>query len=369
MSAIPQPCQYPLRAPEEPLPNGRQERGWTQLAALLVALALIGCSAEDPPVRRSQTMAMGTVVELSLHGVDRARTEAAQQRVTDLLAEHDRRYSAWGEGRLAELNRRLVAGEAASVPTELRSALRRAAVLSADSGGRFNPALGRLVELWGFHDDEPPEAPPPRARIEALLPAPAADSVAPVDGRLSPDEPLRIDLGGFAKGLAIDRALAELRAMDIDAAIVNLGGDLGTIGHPKDRPWRIGVRDPRGEGVLASLTLEGDEAVFTSGDYERYFRHEGRRYHHILDPATGYPARGLRSVTVVTRDAIRADAAATALFVAGPEHWRETARAMGIRHAMLLDSRGTLHVTPALAEKVRIEAEDPPPVRESEPLS
>jgi len=339
------------------------------LAALVAVVAGIGCTAEDAPVRQSRTMAMGTMVEIGLYGVDRERAQVAQKRLEKLLTRLDRRYSAWGRGPLAELNRRLEAGEPTPVPASLESALRRAAVLSAASDGRFNPALGRLVELWGFHDGEPPEAPPPRDRIQALLPPPAPDSVAPGNGRLSPERPLRIDLGGFAKGLAIDRALGVLRDMAIDAAIVNLGGDLGTIGHPPDRAWRIGVRDPRGEGVLASIELEDDRAVFTSGDYERYFRHEGRRYHHILDPVTGYPARGLRSVTVVARSATRADAAATALFVAGVEHWRDMARAMDVRHVMLLDSRDTLHITPALARKVRIEADAPPSVRESEPLS
>jgi thiamine biosynthesis lipoprotein len=119
--------------------------------------------------------------------------------------------------------------------------------------------------------------------------------------------------------------------------------------------------------VFAIIEVSGDESVFTSGDYERNFIYQGQTYHHIIDPRTGYPASGSRSVTVVHSDAVTADAAATALFVAGPEGWVGVARDMGLRYVMLVDEAGTVHLTPAMAKRVEF-LDKEPDIRLSEPL-
>ena len=181
------------------------------------------------------------------------------------------------------------------------------------------------------------------------------------DGRARTDNPrLQLDLGAFAKGVAVDRAIAALRAAGIDNAIVNAGGDLRAIG-ARERPWRIGIRHPRAPGVLASIETRGDESIFTSGDYERYFEAEGTRYHHIIDPRSGYPARGTASLTVIHTEAATADAAATALFVAG-DAWPRTAADMGINRVMRVRADGTVEMTPAMAGRIRFETETEPAV-------
>ena len=139
-----------------------------------------------------------------------------------------------------------------------------------------------------------------------------------------------------------------LRARGIHNAIVNAGGDLRAIGTHGARPWHIGIRHPRKDGILASIDSAGDTSIFTSGDYERLFEVNGKRFHHILDPRTGYPATGTVAVTVVHENGAIADAAATALFVAGPADWADIARQMGIDRVMLVDSEGTIHMTPAM---------------------
>ncbi len=171
---------------------------------------------------------------------------------------------------------------------------------------------------------------------------------------------VQLDFGAYLKGYGVDRAMEALIELGIAHAIINAGGDLRAIGRRPERPWRVGIRDPRGPGVMASLEIEGDECVFTSGDYERYFDYEGVRYHHILDPRSGSSARGTMSVTVVHNNGAEADAAATALFIAGPDGWRETAQAMGIEHVMLVDEAGKVYVTPTLAARLTFEAAQPP---------
>lgn len=123
------------------------------------------------------------------------------------------------------------------------------------------------------------------------------------------------------------------------------------------------MRHPRAGGVLASLEIHGDESVFTSGDYERFYEYQGRRYHHIIDPRTGYPARDFVSVTVIHGSAAVADAASTALFVAGKRDWRRIAARMGVEQVMLVDDQGEIILTPAMAERVHFEVEPRPSLR------
>jgi thiamine biosynthesis lipoprotein len=150
-------------------------------------------------------------------------------------------------------------------------------------------------------------------------------------------------------------AVALLEQHGIDNLIVNAGGDLCVRGRHGERPWHIGIRAPDGNGVLATLDVEGARCVFTSGDYERYFEFEGKRYAHILDPRSGYPADATRSVTVVAGDAALADAAATALFVAGPAEWKDIARSMGVYDVLLVDKTGNTYLTRDLESAVHFE--------------
>ncbi|NHA14096.1 FAD:protein FMN transferase [Thioalkalivibrio sp. XN279] len=286
-------------------------------------------------------MAMGTLVDVTVYGVPADEAGTAAREVERLFHDLHRAWQPQGDGALGRLNTMLAADPAtdpAAVDADLGMLIAAANGLAQDTGGLFDPGLGALVQLWGFASAESlPAAPPPPEAVAAWL----------------EERPLQVDLGGFAKGVAVDRAIALLRARGIEHAIVNAGGDLRAIGRKGDRPWRIGIRAPRDPaGVLAALETAGDEAVFTSGDYERWFEHDGRRYHHILDPRTGYPTAGLVSVTVLHADAGRADAAATALMVAGPEAWPAVAAALGIEAVMVVRADGGIELTPAMQPRI-----------------
>lgn len=339
-----------------------------QIAIFCLTLALAGCSDPGDNTRSEQFLAMGTLVELTLRQSDAGQSEQAADRARNAMKELDRRWSPWGEGELGRINDRLLAGRSAAVPPGMLAEFERARRLSRQSGGRFDPGLGRLIRLWGFHSDEAdPRQPPTDAAIRDLLADAGlenldwtADTIEPSGG------PLALDFGAYAKGLAVDRAVAALRGAGIRHAIVNAGGDLRAIGDAGGRPWRVGILHPRKAGFIASVEAEDGDSVFTSGDYERHFEFEGRRYHHILDPETGRPARGVTSVTVIHDNAAEADAAATALFVAGPGAWRAVARRMGIRDVMLVMDDGTVHMTPTMHERVELLDEElPEPVVEA----
>ncbi len=341
-------------------------RGLLLTQALVLLLLVSACGQRESQVHDTQLLVFGTLVNVTIWGGDEDSAAAATSAVEQRLMQMHRDLHAWQPGPLTRANQAIAVGDDAPISAETAMLIQRGAELSRQSGGLFNPSIGSLIGLWGFHSDDGPHGPPPEdAGIRALLAAaPSMTNLHVSDGRLSSDNPtVQLDFGGFAKGYAVDEAIRILREHHIENAIVNAGGDLRVIGRHGGRSWRIGIRDPRGPGVIASVEVSGDESVFTSGDYERYFEYQGLRYHHIIDPRSGYPATGSSSVTILSKEAIVADAAATALFVAGPKAWLKTATAMGIDQAMLIDDQGQVYMTPAMATRTHFEVDPQPPVK------
>ncbi len=333
-------------------------------------LALTGCGRHSPEVYKTQLMTLGTIVDISLWNIDEPKAQQAVKAVEDVLNEIHVHWHAWEPGMLTDLNTRLAAGETVTVSPDDAAVLLRTQELARAGEQLFNPAIGRLIGLWGFHSDDPPLGPPPALeRIQQLVDARPSMEDLVIDGtEVRSRNPLvQLDLGGSAKGYAVDKAIDALRALGIGNAIVNAGGGLHAIGAHGDRPWRVGIRNPAQPGIIASLEMGDNESVHTSGNYERFFDYQGKRYHHILDPRTGYPAEGVLSVTVVHPDGTLADAADDALFIAGPSGWKEVARRMGVTQVMLIDADMTVHITPQLADRLRMET-DPPPKMVVEPL-
>jgi thiamine biosynthesis lipoprotein len=332
---------------------------------LAVASILLATACAPPAeVETDRFFALGTVVELRFHGLGEAGRASAGVRARQVLDAAVMRWSVSDPGsELAILNRSLQETGRARPGPELADDLRTALALAERSGGRFDPAIGSLVELWGFQLDERPPGPPPTdAEITQLL---DAEDGAPFHRRVRWDEGevaaaagIALDLGGFAKGRAAEAVATALREAGVHDVIINLGGDLVVLGAHGDRPWRIAIRDPRSVRAIASLDAFDGEAVFTSGDYERGFEFEGRRFHHILDPYTGYPTEGLSSATVVHGDATLADAAATALMVAGPESWRQVAEDLGIELVLVVHPDGSIEMSDAMRPRVTLEVSD-----------
>jgi thiamine biosynthesis lipoprotein len=329
----------------------------------LVGLGLLaGCSPPSRPVHE-QIYIFGTLVDVTVRGVPEKTARQAIAAVAEDFRWMHREWHAWKPGgALYDLNQAIAEGRTVEVSDRLLPLLSQARDLSHQSEGLFNPAIGGLIGLWGFHADERPDGPPPgQDAIHKLVEAnPTMDDLV-IDGhRVGSRNPaVQLDLGAFAKGVAVDMAIRRLREFGIDNAIVNGGGDLRAIGDAGGRPWRIGIRHPQGQGVVASLETHGDESVFTSGNYERYHEFQGVRYAHIIDPRDGMPVSHIASATVVYGNGGVADAAATALTVAGPDQWVEVARSMGLHQVMLVDENGTVYMTPKMAARIHFEGDRP----------
>ena len=323
-------------------------RTWLGWAAGLVVLPA-GAGA----LRSEQRTLFGSPVELLL-AADAPR--AASQEVMAGLCTMNARWNAWKPGDIDDLNAALRAGRPHVTTPALIEMIRSATVLERQSSGHFNPAIGGLVAAWGFHDDvmRPGKRPQPGTLQRWTERRPSLASLdirgLTVRGR---GRGVQLDFGAYAKGIALDWALDRLALSGVRDGLLNLGGNLAAMGAAGERPWRVGIRHPHRPGLAASLTLRGQEAVVTSGTYERWRLLDGQRCTHILDPASGQPANGLDSVTVVHRCAAHADAAATALLVAGPARWQAVAQRMGADEVLVIDRSGRQVATPWLAARLQ----------------
>ena len=326
---------------------------------LLSLLLVIGGCGRGPSDHRQTLLVFGTLLEIQAYTDQPETFNTAVRSLDETFQRMHREWHAWkGKGELVRLNRAFARGEGLEVSAQLAELLRQAKEHAEKSDDLFNPAIGRLIGLWGFHSDEPPGGPPPdTARIESLLRDKPTMSEVSIEGNelTSANRSVAIDLGAFAKGYALKLAIDELQRFGIGNAIVNAGGDLCVSGRHGERPWMIGIRHPLGEGVIASVGVSDGECVLTSGNYERYREYEGVRYAHIIDPRSGYPVAHVASATVISRDGGLADAAATALSVAGPEQWQRTALRMGLSEVMLVDEKGAVYLTPEMQSRIEFQ--------------
>ena len=316
---------------------------------------MVGCGAPAPGTHEHQLFAFGTLVELTFYGVSEQQAREAAQRVDAMYQRQHRDWHAWQRGHLQDLNEAIAENRAIRTDPSILELIQLGQHLERISHGLFNPAIGNLLNIWGFQKDEAAQGPPPSAQsIQRWLSTSPSTLDLQLEGLMvrSVNPAVRLDFGGFAKGYSVGAATQLIKKQGINDFIVNAGGDLCVRGKHGQRPWRIGIRDPRDGGVLARIELTGAACAFTSGDDQRYFKFGDKHYHHILDPGTGYPAQRTRSVTVVDADPVLADAAATALFVAGPARWKEIARSMGVDDVLLLDDADVAYVTPDLARQL-----------------
>lgn len=223
---------------------------------------------------------------------------------------------------------------------EILDVVRVALDVARKSGGAFDVTISPLAELWGFYGGSPHL--PQEQEIKDCLNKIGYRYLAISNGRLEKrKEGIRIDLGGIAKGYAITQAVEVLKAEGVTSALIDAGGDVYALGKRGGKLWKVGIRSPRGEDLLGYVEVE-DLAVMGSGDYERFFMKDGKRYHHIFNPKTGYPAEGLSGTTLVHPDPLVADAWNTAIFVLGPKRGLEIVEKIPGMEAIMVTTDGKI---------------------------
>jgi len=290
---------------------------------------------------------MGTAISVELWADDRAHGEAAITAVMDEMHRIDRSMSPHkAESELSRINR-----EAAIRPVplsaEMLRLLTRANEFARLSGGAFDITYAAVGQLYDYRRGiRPTDEALAQARAlvgyENLIIDPVARTVRfALEG-------MRIDLGGFAKGHAVDNAATILRERGIQHALVSAGGDSRVIGDRRGRPWTIGVRDPRRPGEMVAMLPLEDVSISTSGDYERYFDADGQRFHHLIDPATGRSPRSVHSVTILAEDGLTTEALSKCVFVLGVEKGLRLIESQRGVDAVVVDAAGALHYSTGL---------------------
>lgn len=321
------------------------------ITAIFTAGAAGGGPARLEPISRTRPM-MGTQVTITatLSSLDESGVLACMDEAFEEIGRIEAVMSEYLPASELSVANREAGSRPVVVGSELADLVRLGLEISSISEGAFDISYAGMNRLWDFRN---PEGPLP-------TPGEAAAAVRHIDYRkiiLSENDPptisfrdpeMKLGLGAIAKGYAVDRAMAQLRQCGVMDAIVNAGGDLKASGRCGDRTWRVGIQDPREMGGLVATIAVEDFAVVSSGDYERYFIRDGTRYHHILDPRTGIPARGSSSVTVLHPETARADALATALFVLGPERGMALINSIP-GEAVIIDTRGEIALSAGLA--------------------
>jgi FAD:protein FMN transferase len=311
---------------------------------ILLALLLAGCARE--PLYQTKSYVFGTLVEISIYGEEEAHARDAANHV---LAEFQRlhhKFHAWdSKSPLSQINTAFAAGDIPiEIDAETAEILRKAQQLSLQSDHAFNPAIGHLIGLWGFHADTFKAQLPDEALVQAWV-------------QKKPNmADLQINLGGFVKGYALDKAAHYLRSARVNNALVNIGGNIIALGKHGEKSWRVGIQHPRKPAPMAVLDLPSGWAIGTSGDYQRYFELGGKRFCHVINPDTGAPVQNIQSVTVLIPPNAWAgtisDVASKPIFIAPPEKREAVAARMEVAHFLIIDGTGRTHASPAMAKKL-----------------
>jgi thiamine biosynthesis lipoprotein len=304
---------------------------------------------------------MDTVVEIKVHHKRKAEAEKAINSSMEEMRRVEQKMSCFLPGSevsrinkeafLEEKKGSLLAEDWIPVSDELFSLLEESVLLSELTKGSFDITIYPLWKIWKF-EGENLEV-PGKGKIERVLELVTYKNMILQNGKISfAKKGMGIDLGGIAKGYAVDAAIKVLKDKNIKSAMVNAGGDMYVLGKKEGKPWRIGIRHPRREGEILGTVEVENRAIVTSGDYERFFFSGGKKYHHIINPKTGYPADECQSVTIVAKEATFADGLATGIFVLGPKEGMALIENLEGVEGVIVNKEGDVSVSSGLVSKI-----------------
>ena len=337
--------------------------------SLILAIALLAACQRHGDAVQERLHVFGGETDIEIRGAPRDEAMLAISDASRVLSQREREWHAWEPSELTRINTGLRNGQTVPAPPSILAMIERAQPLVRGSEGLFDPSVGGLVELWGFHTSEfPVRTPvPTMAQVEAWRAKPPSLSQLHVDGnRLrSANRALQLDFNAIAEGMASAEIAQRFRQRGIRHALIGMGGDVYALGDGDGEPWHVGMKDPYG-GALGWVELGGDEAFYNSGNYNKFRQGvDGARWGHILDPRTGMPARGAAAAAVLHRDPVLADAASTALMVGGPASFERIARRMKLGCALMVTEENELLITAALRKRMHFIRE---PIALGEPL-
>lgn len=319
----------------------------------LLGSLLIAC-APEPESYRATLPAFGTLLNLTLPGDSSQDGDEIVRRVEAELVDLHSRWHAWKPGELSDLNGALAQGMPFEVSQPLLQLILTSRSAYDKSQGLFDPAAGGLIRMWGFHTDHYPvqSTAPVAEQIRAWVSQGVNFDQLKVAGNTvsATSHLVQLDFGAIAKGAALERLSSLLEGHGVSTALLDFGGDVGALGSMGPDGWRVAIRHPSGPRPIATALLNTGEYIMTSGTYARFREDDGQP--HLLNPRSGLPAAGLVSATVLNRSGSLADAAATALVIAGPDQWSNVADAMGVGCALVVHEDGRVVATEVMNSRL-----------------
>ena len=342
---------------------------WPLRLLVIIAIIVVGVfgmrTLKQEPLYHSQSYVFGTLVDISIYGETEDRAKFFANKILQDFQNLHNQLHAWKPAsnnqpsELGVLNAAFANGKKPiEISPQLANMLTDATALSVRSQGLFNPAIGHLIGTWGFQRDEFSAINIDDTKIKALVKAnPRMTDIVIKDNTAYSNNPeVKLDLGGYAKGYALDIAATYLREQKVKNALINIGGNIIAIGKHGDMPWRVGIQHPRKPAAIATLDLADGWAIGTSGDYQRYFMLDSKRYCHIIDPRDGYPAQHTQAVTVLIppqkNAGVLSDVASKPIFIAAAQDKAKTAAMLGIQYFMMIDAHSNIFVSKALMDKL-----------------
>ncbi len=304
--------------------------------------------------------AMGTAVKKTLFGPDAEQLETVSGQIDDCLDQFEKQVSVRVyDSEIAKCNRMYAVDGVYYLSDDILNDLAREMEIYKSSNGAFSPCIRPISDLWEIEDGNR-TVPDDKTIKKTLQYCNPEDIELKEDGVVFHSANMALDFGAAGKGIAGDKVYRILEKSDLTGAVVSIGGTIVVYGSKgNDKEWHVGIQDPRGENgsPFAVLDLEGGYIVSTSGDYEKYFEQDGKRYHHIFDPKTGYPAdSGLMSVSIISKDGFLSDALSTACFVMGLEDGMKYAQEQNV-DAIFVTTDQKVYVTKGIRKNFRIQVD------------
>lgn len=323
----------------------------------IIGLAIFNLIHQDNLKKYSKTeLLMDTVFEIAVYTEDSAEGNRLLRDAFNKVRDLERLLSRYVKNSDVDRINQKAGSEEVQVSFKTLHLIERSLYFSEISEGHFDITIAPLLSLWGFGTGE--ERVPSEEEINEVLPQVNYQKIVLDDEENTvflPEENMAVDLGGMAKGFIVDQIVEYLLEQGVEKAFVNAGGDIRVIGdRPDENPWRIAIRHPRQRDQHTAVLPVSNQAIVTSGDYERFITVDGERYHHILNPYTGMPADQAISVTIIAPDCMTADALSTAVFILGPKKGMVLLESLPDIEGVIIDTAEKLHVTSGIKDQIEI---------------
>jgi thiamine biosynthesis lipoprotein len=322
------------------------------LFSLSLIYILFPSSSQPSNLFKYHQVSMGTVVEITIVGEDEEEEKKATLQAFQEIKRIEQLMSPWIESSDVSRINQSAGKEWVKVSQETLKVIKEAKEISELSEGGFDITVGPLTQLWRMAREKgvPPLAEELKQKLDLVD---FRNVMVDEEGKVFlKKRGMTIDLGGIAKGYAVDRAFELLNSLGYKNLIVNAGGDLRVGGSKLDQPWSIGIQDPRASQKMMARVSVSNAAIATSGDYEKFFMYQGKRYHHIFNPRDGFPTEGCQSVTILCKEGMVADALATAVFVLGPEKGYSLCQKLEGVDCLIVDKEGKISLSPGLKDRI-----------------